>query len=72
MRVRCDVEEIELDGDLPPDDPVSIESLRITCTRCGRSVEIFGQDEDSRKRGGATLRDHCPRGERNFYVVAAP
>jgi hypothetical protein len=64
MQVNVEIEEDEFDG-----DHTSVAGLRLTCTRCGHEVEVFGTDERSAKRGAVMLRDECPRGERNFYIV---
>jgi len=60
MRVKVDVTETELEGDYK-----SIDGITVTCTKCGREVEIYGTEEASIKRGCAQLREEC--GERNFY-----
>lgn len=64
MRVEVDVEEEELDGDYGP-----VQGLRLTCDRCGHEVEVFGTEEASAKRGAVMLREECPNGEDNYYVV---
>jgi hypothetical protein len=64
MQVNVEIEEDEFDG-----DHAAVAGLRVTCLRCGREVEVFGTDEQSAKRGAVMLREECPRGERNFYVV---
>lgn len=63
-KVSCDVEEIELDGDFG-----EIPSVRVTCSRCGHQTESFGTEEKSILRCLAILREECPEGEENFYVV---
>jgi hypothetical protein len=63
-RVSFTVEEEELDGDY--DNTVS--GLIVTCSRCGHSVEVFGTEDASVKRGAVMLREECPRGDKNFYV----
>ena len=62
MRVPVDVSEEDLDGDYS-----TVPGLVITCTRCQHSVEVFGTEENSAKRGAVMLRDECPLGEDNFY-----
>ena len=44
-----------------------VPGLIITCTRCRHSVEVFGTEENSVKRGSVMLRDECPFDEDNFY-----
>lgn len=63
-RVECTVEEIEILSD----EGRTIEGVRVTCSRCGHFVEIYGRSERSIKRGLATLRDECPKDEKNFYI----
>lgn len=46
-----------------------VEDLRLTCRRCGHEVEVFGTDGDSARRGAVMLREECPNGEKNFYVI---
>ena len=57
---------IELDGDYG-----TVEAVEVTCDRCKRSEESFGSEEPSLLRRAALLRENCPRGEKNFYVVGA-
>lgn len=63
MKVPCEVEEIELEGDY-----TSIPSVSATCTRCGHTTESYGTSEDSVKRCLALMREECPRKENNFYI----
>jgi hypothetical protein len=62
-RVRVDVEEIEMEGDYADDIP----GVRVTCSDCGKSVEIYGTSTASIRRGCATLRNQCNRF--NFYYT---
>lgn len=62
MRVKIDVSEEELDGDYG-----AVPGLIITCTRCRHSVEVFGTEEHSVKRGAVMLRGECPFNENNYY-----
>ena len=62
MRVKIDVSEEDLDGDYG-----TVPGLIITCTRCQHSVEVFGIEEPSVKRGAVMLRNECPFDEDNFY-----
>jgi hypothetical protein len=61
-RVKVEIDDIMLAGS----EGGEVPSIAVTCTRCGESVEIFGQSEASIIRGCATLADDC--GEWNFYV----
>jgi hypothetical protein len=65
MRVKCEVEEIDLDGDYGG----QIESVMATCSRCGHSTESYGTSEESIKRCLVLLRQECPNEESNFYVA---
>ncbi len=62
MRVKCEVAMVELEG-----DSGAVDGVCVTCTRCEHAVEVFGTNDNSVRRGLATLRQQCPRGERNFY-----
>lgn len=64
MRVPIDISEEDLDGDYG-----SVPGLVITCTRCRHSVEVFGTEESSVKRGAVMLREECPYEEDNFYTA---
>lgn len=64
MRVSCEVDYVDLDGDY-----TEIPSVRVTCSRCGHEVESYGQHERSVRRCLVLLRQQCPRGEKNFYVT---
>jgi hypothetical protein len=70
VRVRCEVEEIELDGDYETADglAVSIPSVCARCLRCGHETESYGDSDASVRRCLVLMREECPRGERNFYV----
>lgn len=63
MRVRCTVEEIELDSDHSD----AIESVRVTCSRCEHETESYGRSDTSVRRCAALMRQECPLGENNFY-----
>lgn len=64
MRVTVEVDHIELEGDHGGEIP----SLELTCSRCGHSVQVYGESEASEKRGCVMLHEQCPNGENNFYV----
>ena len=67
MHVDVEVEETELEND----SGIMIPGLALTCSRCRHSVEVFGTSDASAKRGAVMLREECPEGENNFYVVSA-
>jgi DNA polymerase III subunit epsilon len=68
MEVEADVETTTLEAE----HGRLVEGIRVACSRCGHTVEVFGTGLASVKRGCAMLRDECPFGERNFYVGVAP
>jgi len=64
MRVTATVEETDLPGEFR-----DVPGLTVTCEYCGHSVEVYGTGDASAKRGAVMLREECPKGEHNFYVV---
>lgn len=60
MKVEASVENIDQDR---------VPSICMTCQRCDHEVKVFGRTESSEKRGLAMLREQCPQGEQNYYVV---
>lgn len=65
MKVKAEIDEDYFPGDSGAD----VAGLRVVCSRCGHSVEVFGQEERSAKRGARMLRDECPEGEDNYYEL---
>jgi alpha-D-ribose 1-methylphosphonate 5-triphosphate synthase subunit PhnG len=63
MRVKVEVEEVELEDDRGR----PVDGVVVCCGRCGHKVEVFGTGEASVKRGCVMLREECPEGESNFY-----
>jgi hypothetical protein len=63
-RVVCEVEETELEG-----DHGLVPSVILACSRCGATTESFGTGEASIRRCLALMREECPEGEKNWYVV---
>ena len=43
-----------------------VEGLILACSRCGKTVEVFGTSDASTLRGFIKLREACK--ERNFYA----
>ncbi len=64
-KIKCKIEEIELDGDYGQD---LVPSVSATCPKCGYSTESYGTEEDSIKRCLVLLNRGCPRGEKNLYT----
>lgn len=64
MRVNCEVDEIEMEGDYAP-----VAGLCVRCGKCGHEAEVYGTSGRSLRRGLIMLREECPEGENNFYVA---
>lgn len=65
MRVEAEVGWTELEND----GGHLVESVTATCQRCWHTTESFGTGGSSVRRCLALLREECPEGEANFYVV---
>lgn len=63
-RISTQTVYVELDGDYG-----TVEGVELTCDRCGHSEESFGIGEPSLMRCALLLRENCPQGEKNFYVI---
>ncbi len=63
MIVKCEIMEIELEGDYGP-----VDSFMAICSRCGKTTGSFGTHDASRRRCLVLMRDECLRGENNYYV----
>ena len=66
MKVSCEIEETELEG-----DHGMVPSIRASCSLCGHETESFGSSARSIERCLALMRDECPAGKSNFYVADA-
>jgi hypothetical protein len=64
VRVECEIEYTELEND----DGVPVESVVVTCSRCGHATESFGTTSSSVRRCLVLLREECPKGQSNFYL----
>lgn len=64
MRVKCEVEEVTLEGDCG-----EVEGVCVRCGRCDHEVEVFGTSARSVRRGLMMLREDCPQGEDNYYTA---
>lgn len=62
MQVECEVDYHEIEGDYGP-----VDSVTVTCSRCGHEVSSFGDGGASIRRCLAVLNEECPKGENNFY-----
>jgi hypothetical protein len=65
MRVACDIAYVDLEGDY-----TEVEGVCATCPRCGHQTESFGTSPASVRRCLALLREQCPNGDNNYYLVA--
>lgn len=70
MRVECECEEVTVENERGNE----VRSVRVTCTRCDRSVTSFGTGHASKKRCLALLHEQCQEhtGEDNFYFIEEP
>jgi len=57
--VKVDVFESEQQG-----DHKMVKSLKVRCTKCGTSVEVFGRGPRSMRRGCMMLKEQCPEKQR--------
>lgn len=64
MRVSVDIEQADVEGDYG-----TVDGIRLTCERCGHSVEVAGTSDRSARRGAIMLREECPEEAENFYDV---
>lgn len=64
MKVECEIEEVELEGD----HANSVPGVRATCSRCDHETDSFGTSDRSIKRCLILMREECPNGESNFYA----
>jgi hypothetical protein len=62
--VECTVEDVDLEGE----EGQIIPGVLVTCGRCKYSVEVFGQEARSHRRGFIMLREDCPMRQSNYYV----
>ncbi len=63
-KIECSVEETYLEND----NGIEVESVIVTCSKCGREAENFGTSKASINRCFAILFEKCPNNERNFYT----
>jgi hypothetical protein len=63
MRVAVAVEKAAVKDEASRE----VEGLILTCSRCGKTVEVYGTSGASIRRGYVKLRDSCPEKD-NFYV----
>jgi hypothetical protein len=64
-KVTTTTDYVDVEGDYG-----SVEGVEVTCDKCGHSEQSGGTYESSLSRCAYLLRENCPRGENNFYVVS--
>lgn len=64
-KVKC---EVEYTTDYN-DDGYEVDSVLVTCKKCGYQVSSFGDGLNSINRCLALLNEECENYENNFYVV---
>lgn len=62
-RVSVTIDQTVLEG-----DHGSVDSVCVTCSRCGHQTESYGTSSASIRRCLALMREECPEDESNFYV----
>jgi len=65
MKVECEIEE----DDVENEGGRLIDGVVATCSRCGHTTESCGTSDASVRRCLVLMREECPQGENNFYVV---
>jgi hypothetical protein len=63
MKIHCEVEEIELEGDYG-----DVPSVQATCSDCGHETTSFGTSDASVRRCLVVMREECPKRRSNLYV----
>lgn len=65
MKVECDIEEVDMEGDYG-----LVDGVIATCSRCGHQTESYGVGDGSRRRCMVIMSNECPEDESNFYYEA--
>ena len=65
MKVVCDVEETDLEGD----DGRIIPGVVVRCTECDHEVQSYGTSQRSIRWCLAILAEECPIKGDNFYCT---
>ncbi|WP_426129785.1 hypothetical protein [Pararhizobium sp. PWRC1-1] len=63
-KVTLDIEHADLDGSYS-----TVEGIRVNCTKCGHSVEVFGTSDASARRAAVMMKEECPLGLSNYYDI---
>jgi hypothetical protein len=66
MKVNCEIEESELEGDYGV-----IASVCARCLRCGHETEPYRTGESSIQGCLVLMREDCPWGETDVYTAHA-
>lgn len=64
MKIHCDVEETELEGD----DGRMVPGVIATCEKCDHTIESYGTGQPSINRCLVLMNRECPESENNYYV----
>lgn len=56
-------------GEAASESGVMVKCVRALCMHCGHKTLSFGQHDASVRRCLAVMREECPEGDKNFYVV---
>lgn len=64
MKVVCEINEVEIEG-----DHRVVDGVEATCSKCGHTTMSFGTGVASVRRCLALLHSGCPGGESNYYVA---
>ena len=63
-RIETTTDYIEIEGDYGP-----VDGVEVTCSKCGHSEQSGGTHDGSINRCARLLRENCPLGESNYYIV---
>ena len=66
MRILCEIEEIELEGD----HGEMVPGVCARCSACEHQTESYGTSAASIRRCLVLMCEECPQQENNFYVDA--
>lgn len=65
MRIRCAIEECDLEDDAGRE----VAGIRATCSRCDHETTAYGTGERSVRRALVAMREECPEDESNYYAA---
>jgi hypothetical protein len=64
MKITCDIEEVELEGEY-----TTVDGVCATCSKCDHQTESYGTSGASIRRCLVLMREECPLNEDNFYCA---